>query len=373
MVLALTLSLAGCGGGGSAPASEPTQPVTDAPIGPIPAAEFATVPPPTFNQVIAAFRTVTTANPTLLVDEPALSRALFDEVRRSMVGAGASTAAGRAEASAAVGPATRLAVFDLNSKLTLEEWKVVIRSPLNSARAANTIEASAQAAIDRMPCDADVGYLDGKADAVRHAYWNALMTRRTSAAFAEAFATAHEIGSTNTPAATAMDLHNNAAGRALAQRFAAATEGELLELLLQQAFTLVPAGSAIPAGLPGLVFIAERARRPFDGSFTGTLTQPDSGAGAWTLEFNLSQCGTVLRGFYRAVRGAVAFERRFSGALTSATSLTLDFAEPLAYEPAAGQGVCRAMQALLSGSERALSGPWTSARCPQGGIITIQR
>jgi hypothetical protein len=365
-VLTAVLGLVGCGGGGGGGDTAPASEVALLPaVGPIPGAEFATVPPPTFNQAIAAFRKVTAANPALLGDEPALSRALFDEVRRTTTG----VADGRAGALRV----TRQALFNLDARLTLEEWKVVIRSPINSARAAGTIEVSAQAAVDRLPCDADIAFIDGKADALRHAYWSALMTRRTTAAFAEVFATAHETGSTNSAEASAMDLHNNAFGRAMALSFPAASDDQLLQMLLQQSFTLVPAGAPIPAALRGLVYIAERARRPFDGAFAGTLTALDAGGGTWSLELNLTQCGAALAGHYQATRGPEVIERRFTGTLTSTTSMTLEVAEPFAFEAAAAQNPCRGMMAVLVGNERELSGPWTSPTCPQGGIIAIGR
>ena len=49
-------------------------------------------------------------------------------------------------------------------------------------------------------------------DAFRHAYWNVLLSRRTSAGFARRFATAHESETPNS-LATAMDLNNNYVGR----------------------------------------------------------------------------------------------------------------------------------------------------------------
>ena len=371
--LVAVLVLAGCGGGGSgsggdgAGAETPLPATPLPPVGPIPGAEFATVPAPTFEQVIAAYRTVTTANPALLNDEPALSRALFDEVRRTTTPASATR-------TRALRHATRqAALFDLRARLTLEEWKLVIRRPIDSARAAPTIEISAQAAVDNMPCEADISFVDGKADAFRHAYWNALMARRTTPAFAELFATAHETGSANAPAASAMDLHNNALGRQVAAQLASASEDELMQVLLQQSLTFVAAGAAVPAASQSLVYIAEQARSPLDGMFAGTLMQPDSGATPWALELHLSQCGAVVRGNYRATRAAASAARRFSGRLTSPTSMTLSIADPLADERDTGQGPCLGMAAELVGNERMWSGSWTSTNCPQGGTIGFAR
>ena len=312
-------------------------------------------------------------------NEPALSRALFDEVRRATTttmtrATATSTHPDGAEGrSSALATARRQALFNLNSKMTLDEWKLVIRSPLASARVAPTVEPSAQAAVEVMPCDADIDFADGKADALRHAYWNALMTRRAGAAFAEAFATAHEVGSGNTAAAGAMDLHNNRIGRALAERLPAASDAQWLELLAQQSFSFVAVGAAIPAGESGLVFIAERARRPFDGRFVGTFTHPGSGAGAWALELHLAQCGAVVRGNYRATRGAAITLRRFAGTVAGSGSLTLAVADPYPFETTAGADACLGMQITLSGSEQALAGAWTSATCPQGGSLSVAR
>lgn len=359
------IALVGCGGGGGGAGGGDGGAAPSAgaqTIGPIPAAEFATVPPPSFSTAIAAYRTVTGANPALAGDEPALARALFEEVKRTGAGGGS-------------GGAGAGGLFDLNARMTLEVWKLAIAAPLASAAAATTIEPSAAAAVATMPCDADIAYIDGKADALRHALWNAWMTRRVGAAFAERAATAHEVGSSNTAAASAMDLHNNAAGRALATRYPAASDAQLLELLSQQAFALVPAGSAIAAGTPGLVFIAPAALRPLDGRFTGTLTP--GGAAAAAIEWHLNQCGATVRGHFASTTPGGRVERRFSGTWSgagAALTMTLDVADPAPFELAtAGPNPCLGMRATLSGDERRLAGSWTSDNCPSGGTLTVAR
>ncbi len=365
---AAALVLQACGGGG-ADDGEAGQ----AAIGPIPAAEFASVPVPTYRLVITAFRTVTTANPALLANEPALSRALFDEVKRLVENLPAA-GGGR---TVALGRAGRRALFDLEARLTHESWKLVIRSPLDSARAATTIEVSAQAAIAQMSCDADIGYTDGKADALRHAYWSALMTRRTSAAFAERFATAHETGSSNRPAATAMDQHNNAIGRALAVRYPAAGDAELLELLSQQAFLHVAGAATVPPAWRGLVHIAEGAVRPFDGDFTGSLIEAGVGGATYALRLDLAQCGAIVRGRWVATRDSLAFERRFSGTLSAATTMTLVMADPLPSEVEAGPRACLGLKVELAGGEKELAGRWSSqgpsGECVAGGTLSVAR
>ena len=62
------------------------------------------------------------------------------------------------------------------------------------------------------------GISNGRADAARHAYWNAIMTFRWNAADAEGLATAHEVSGLSDGLPhneTVMDLENNAAGRTI--------------------------------------------------------------------------------------------------------------------------------------------------------------
>ena len=55
--------------------------------------------------------------------------------------------------------------------------------------------------------------LNSPADAFRHAYWNALITREFGSEFAEAFTTGHETGYGQIREEQFMDLHNNEVGR----------------------------------------------------------------------------------------------------------------------------------------------------------------
>ncbi len=75
---------------------------------------------------------------------------------------------------------------------------------------------------------------DGHQDAFRHAYWNALMTKRFGPEFAQDFATAHEgvTGDTWNPAdREAMDLYNNEVGRTIATANPDASDAELAALV----------------------------------------------------------------------------------------------------------------------------------------------
>jgi hypothetical protein len=65
---------------------------------------------------------------------------------------------------------------------------------------------------------------NGRADALRHSYWNALMTSDVGSTVAILFSTAHEMGSTKPPTMPQsqfdlerqMDLHNNIIGSTFA-------------------------------------------------------------------------------------------------------------------------------------------------------------
>ncbi|OYQ34518.1 hypothetical protein CHU95_10880 [Niveispirillum lacus] len=72
---------------------------------------------------------------------------------------------------------------------------------------------------------------DGHTDAFRHAYWNALMTKRFGSDFAEKFATAHEAVPGNPPGRMSMDLFNNAVGRQIAVNNPFASDEQLADLI----------------------------------------------------------------------------------------------------------------------------------------------
>lgn len=74
---------------------------------------------------------------------------------------------------------------------------------------------------------------DGHTDAFRHAYWNALMTKRLGEDFAIRFASAHEGAGGNPADREAMDLYNNEVGRRIATQHPNASEEELADLVQQ--------------------------------------------------------------------------------------------------------------------------------------------
>ncbi|WP_157226614.1 DUF6973 domain-containing protein [Gordonia soli] len=105
-------------------------------------------------------------------------------------------------------------------------------------------EAKAAAAA-RFPEELD----DGKGDAFRHAYWNALMTKTFGADWARQYATAHE-GLGGQPAhREAMDLYNNETGRKVAAAHPDASDDELADLIASE----VHHGATVSIGGDGYI------------------------------------------------------------------------------------------------------------------------
>lgn len=83
---------------------------------------------------------------------------------------------------------------------------------------------------------------DGREDAFRHAYWNALLTERFGAEWAERYTTAHEAIDGNSPQREAMDLYNNEVGREVALRYPGASQEQLrtaIELAVKDGRTVI--------------------------------------------------------------------------------------------------------------------------------------
>jgi hypothetical protein len=257
------------------------------PTGPVTASELQSIPLPTFQQFINAYEFVTNNNPSLLKDKIVLARAVFNRIK--------SHPNGRLGAEQQLTKNTEL--FDLLSRLTYEELKVIFLdfNLISGYEASKTVGPSAQTARLNYPCDSEVGFEDSKADAFRHAYWNALMVRRTNAEFAEAISTAHESKSTN-QRAVEMDLQNNKVGRTIALTYPTATDEQIAILILQQKFTFLSQGDPLPK--EGLVYFS--GKRTYDATFTGSFTNPDSG-GPWTADFNMNQCGETIRGQFTII------------------------------------------------------------------------
>jgi len=81
--------------------------------------------------------------------------------------------------------------------------------------------------------DNDYETNDGHEDAFRHAYWNALMTKKFGETWARKYGTAHEGVPKNNGPREAMDLYNNEVGRRIASEHPDADEEELARLVQQ--------------------------------------------------------------------------------------------------------------------------------------------
>lgn len=125
---------------------------------------------------------------------------------------------------------------DLYSRLTREEKRLCWNNPthcisVNSARMLAEDFAFAVAQADQF-----FGPLaDNKYDALRHAYWNAVMTRVIGRDRAEAWATAHESEESPTNPSVCMDLSNNAIGRDVGASMTGSTYPEMQNVLLGMA------------------------------------------------------------------------------------------------------------------------------------------
>ncbi|MFD1423395.1 DUF6973 domain-containing protein [Laceyella tengchongensis] len=96
--------------------------------------------------------------------------------------------------------------------LTAEEERLVRAYPYE----ANSVRVCKEVAESLMTSRFSSGFSDGKADAFRHAMWNACMTREIGVALASDFATAHEQDPNQKATSKEMDLYNNWRGRKIA-------------------------------------------------------------------------------------------------------------------------------------------------------------
>lgn len=71
---------------------------------------------------------------------------------------------------------------------------------------------------------------NGRGDAFRHCYWNALMAKHEGDALAKEFADAHEENTDQPADEKKMDLHNNSVGRDIAAKNPGADDNKLAEL-----------------------------------------------------------------------------------------------------------------------------------------------
>lgn len=74
---------------------------------------------------------------------------------------------------------------------------------------------------------------DGHGDAMRHAYWSAMMTERYGEDWTREFTIAHEMKPTNRAHEEAMDLYNNEVGRRIALENPGISDADLKDLIQQ--------------------------------------------------------------------------------------------------------------------------------------------
>ncbi|PKA98336.1 hypothetical protein B0O79_2022 [Flavobacteriaceae bacterium MAR_2009_75] len=323
------------------------------PVGLISEEEFDTSTPPTYAAFNLAYEKVVNANSDLLNSEDELSREIFDEIKAN--GSSSQLSSTNSET-----------FFNLTSSMTKAEWRVVLENPSAAFKIIPSVGTSYTNAVTYFPCDEDVSFSGAKADALKHAIWNALMVKNSNTEFAEKMSTARETATDNKDF-KAMNLHNNAFGIELGSKFPEATEEQLLVLLLEQNYTLVKGSSEISDKLNGLVFL--KGEREYDAVMVGSFGNPDSG-GPWDMKINFSHCWNTVRGRFTIIRGEALQERRFSGILSN-DKMTLDVSDPYIFENPEGLRACVNIIMSLEGDTNGLSGSWTSTNCYLGGEVEL--
>lgn len=362
LALALSLSAIGCDAGLDEPAD------SDDLVNGITKREIRAGVIPSWPDIEAAFDVILADDPALLDDAPRLARALFDEVNR----------AGDAQrGTAKANDDRRCERMPVGPDLSCEEWIVALGDPELAFLAREASFRAINESRRAFPCGATLEpeFNDDKSDAYRHAAWNAFSIRYISRVkpmavavdFTTRLTTAHENFPVSEPEnlrRREMDLSNNAAGRAVAVGNPDATLAELSTLLLALPVEFVEPGTPIALDASRLVYFKGRA--DYDVSMTGSFTNPDSG-GPWSAVLNLTQCQDALRGGLEITRGE-GFQRRGVTGTVTGTTLDLAISFPV---PSSGGTPCRNMEAMLTGSPAALSGPWTASNCPQGGQFSL--
>lgn len=319
-------------------------------------ATFMSVPPPTFQQIKKAYNDIIAENPT--ITQTALTRELFLWVRAHPDGSMADLRESPIEQTV--------------KQLTIEEWKILFWVDIYELNGLiNSRDMAYEAVNSEFPCDVEDDFDDSKANAILHAYWNAMMVRHASPELAEEFATAHESASAPTAFNTVMDLHNNRFGRDFAEKYPEATDKELLQLLIRQKFVYFDSIESLAGNKDALVYFT--AKRPYDGTYTGQLSNPDSG-GPWNVSFSFSQCGKVLRGMFTLVRGQEKQGRRFTGTLNNEGTISLTVSDPYLFENPNHLSYCTNMNiALKDNGSGSLTGNWTSSNCSLGGTVSLSK
>lgn len=164
-------------------------------------AEMDQAPDFDFDAFASAVDIVQAAQPNLSSSSNEFARAIIAELAKGNPKAGNRTAS--------IKPAAAN-IFDLFGSLTAAERALVLRNPIKAYKSRTAANAAVAATTSLFTGSA---YLT-RADAFRHSYWNWLMSKCCTVAWATAFATAHESDGPNNDDKR-MDLNNNMVGRRL--------------------------------------------------------------------------------------------------------------------------------------------------------------
>ena len=316
-------------------------------IGPVSCSEFRSVTVPTYAQVIDCYDNSIAANPQQ--NDSALARSIFECIRLAPV----------------QNPPTK-PLFDLQSRMCVEEWKLVLLHPRRAYLAfKNSINQSLDRAKQEFPQDVDVEFKNAKAHAFRNAYMSALVAKVTDTSFARRLALARQACEQNS-----IYLHNDTICIGLVRRFPTATVSELSNLLLERRYYFNENG--VPADAESaLVFFS--GRRTYDAAYAGTFTNPD-GPGTWNAIYYFHQSGNNIRGEakYTGIGFPDKANRRYSGTL-SGNTINLNVSYPYAFELSPGYTPCRNMSTTLTIAQDSLTGTWTASNCLTGGIIKLKK
>lgn len=330
--------------------------------------EILALTPPTYGQLLQAYDIAIKANPALVNNETELLQVMVKWIKARPNGELSSVKGSSKESGINVQASVVSTLIELTRRLTPAEWEVFSRNVYKTIQSLNTAKDAEKGAVASFPCDDK--FDDTKLNAILHSYWNALMTKRSGAKFAKEFSTAHESLSSKDAHNTKMDLHNNQIGISIAEKYPDATEEQLLDLLIHQKFTYVLPLDDFPKNVDGLIFITDK--RPYDGTMTGTMTNPDSNT-TWNATFDFNQCGNTIRGQITVVSGNASQKRRFTGVITSGGALSLNVSDPYVFENPNNLAYCTNMIVSLSGNDLTLSGNWKSSNCKLGGNLWLNK
>lgn len=313
----------------------------------------------TIDHFAEGYSQVTAANPGLGQDDPQLACQLYDWLKNN------PETEGR----------TSNIFCDAVKKfpLTGAEMLYLLQHLSHFSIIYSTVGPAWDHSAEKYPCDGtEQGFIpfnDNKADAVRHAYWMALLTKRIGATLAAEYGIAHEAGCDNEGDRKVMDLHNNNVGINIAVANPTATDEQLLHLVITSNFVYF---NTMPPAIPAqyekdLVYF--RLKREYDLEMTGTMTNPDGGLN-WDVDIHFNQCGSAIRGNFIITSGQYYQKRRFSGSLNGGT-MNLQVSNPYDFENAPGMQSCTNFQMTLNGNTASMSGNWTATNCSQGGVVNL--